>query len=79
MGITPSALINLYRNGNGSGIYISGNGGNHSIIRNHFTRNAYSIIEVSQTYRSKVEYNLFQQVRFAAVVRVGNLDLGGGG
>lgn len=64
---------------NGSGIYISGNGGNHSIILNHFTRNAYSINEVSQTYRSKVEYNLFQQVRFAVVVRVGNLDLGGGG
>ncbi|MCH1912335.1 DUF1565 domain-containing protein [Leptospira noguchii] len=64
---------------NGSGIYISGNGGNHSIISNHFTRSTYSINEVSQTYRSKVEYNLFQNVRFAAVVRVGNLDLGGGG
>ncbi|EQA71069.1 PF07602 family protein [Leptospira noguchii serovar Panama str. CZ214] len=64
---------------NGSGIYISGNGGNHSIISNHFTRSTYSINEVSQTYRSKAEYNLFQNVRFTAVVRVGNLDLGGGG
>ncbi|EMO53101.1 hypothetical protein LEP1GSC172_1633 [Leptospira noguchii] len=42
---------------NGSGIYISGNGGNHSIISNHFTRNTYSINEVSQK-RIEVRRNI---------------------